>query len=88
MESFNVDDVGDEVKAKALACKTPEDILELAKSEGVSLSMDELEGVSGGWCDNPCADKVLPGPLQAQVQDRKVPENLIDGEGESLHDTG
>lgn len=62
MESFNVNDVSDEVKAKALACKTPEDILELAKSEGVSLSMDELEGVSGGWCENKEDVGPFPGP--------------------------
>ena len=33
---------------KALACKTPEELLELAKSEGYELSEDELSAISGG----------------------------------------
>ena len=41
-------------KAKALACKTPEEMLKLAQEEGYELSDEELEGVSGGWSD--CAD--------------------------------
>ena len=39
---------------KAKACKTPEDILALAKEEGISLSNEQLEAISGGtnWtCD-------------------------------------
>ncbi len=41
-----------EQQAKAKACKTPEDILALAKEEGYQLSDEELEAVSGGWCDS------------------------------------
>ena len=50
--AMNYDDLTDEQKAKALAAKTPEEILALAKEEGYELSDDELEGVSGGWCSD------------------------------------
>ena len=38
-----------ELKAKALACETPEEILALAKEEGYELTDEDLEGISGGW---------------------------------------
>ena len=43
----------DEQKAKARACKTPEEILALAAAEGYELSDDELESINGGamWGD-------------------------------------
>ena len=36
---------------KARACKTPEDVLKLAKEEGYELTDEELEAVSGGDWD-------------------------------------
>ena len=36
--------------AKVNECKTPEEILALAKEEGVTLSDEQLEAVSGGGC--------------------------------------
>ena len=42
-------DLTEEQKAKAQACKTPEDILALAKEEGYELTDAELDAVSGGW---------------------------------------
>lgn len=53
-----------ELREKAKACKTPEDIMALAKEEGYMLSDDELANVSGGgdWsCDNSC-DTYDPEP--------------------------
>ena len=41
-------DMTDEQKAKLQECKTPEEVLELAKAEGYELTDDELEAVSGG----------------------------------------
>ena len=43
-------DLTEEQKAKARACKTPEELLALAKEEGYELSDEELDAVSGGWC--------------------------------------
>ena len=50
---MNFEELTPEQKEKALACKTPEDVLALAKAEGYELSAEELEAVSGGniWGD-------------------------------------
>jgi predicted ribosomally synthesized peptide with nif11-like leader len=45
-------DISPELREKAKACTSPEELLELAKREGYKLSEDELESVSGGsWSD-------------------------------------
>ena len=41
-------DLTPEQQEKARACKTPEDMLALAKAEGYELSDEDLEAVSGG----------------------------------------
>ena len=48
-----------EQQEKARACKTPEDILALAKEEGIELTDEQLEAVSGGWdeCDTYTGEK-------------------------------
>jgi len=52
------ENASDEVKEKIRACKTPEDYLALAKSEGYELSDEDLESISGGvdWisCTSVC----------------------------------
>ena len=40
--------MSEELKAKAVACKSPEEVLELAQSEGIELSLEELDGAAGG----------------------------------------
>ena len=41
-------EISPELREKAKACTSPEELLELAKREGYKLSEDELESVSGG----------------------------------------
>ena len=53
---MNVEELSAELQEKVKACKTPEEILSLAKDEGYELSDEELEAVSGGWYF--CSDKI------------------------------
>ena len=48
MTNERFENLSDEVKAKLLACKTPEEVQEVAKAEGQELSLDDLKAVSGG----------------------------------------
>lgn len=46
-------DLTDEQKAKVKACKTVEELVELAKAEGVELTDEQLNSIAGGdgfWC--------------------------------------
>ena len=49
-------DLSPELREKAKACKTPEEMLELAKEEGYELSDEELEEIAaaGSWTDSKC----------------------------------
>ena len=50
---MNFDDLTDEQKAQVAACKTAEELVALAKAEGVELSDEQLESIAGGdsfWC--------------------------------------
>ncbi len=38
--------------AKVKACKNQEELLKLAKEEGVELNNEQLEAVNGGFCDS------------------------------------
>jgi hypothetical protein len=52
---MNYEDLSDELKEKAKACKTPEELLALAKVEGVELGDADLASIAGGepWaCGN------------------------------------
>ena len=56
------EDLSPEQLEKARACKTPEELLALAKEEGYNLTDEQLENISGGWdsCDSdydPCQTK-------------------------------
>ena len=42
-------DLSPELQEKARTCKTPEELLALAKKEGYKLSDEEMEGIAGGW---------------------------------------
>lgn len=43
------ENLSDEQKARAAACKTPEELKALAAEEGFELSDEELEGIAGGF---------------------------------------
>jgi len=46
--AMEFENISPELKAKAMACKTPEELLALAREAGVELSDEQLSAVSGG----------------------------------------
>lgn len=46
---MNFENLTPEQKEKALACKTPEELLKLAADEGYELTEEQLTSISGGW---------------------------------------
>lgn len=53
---MNFDEISNETREKLKECKTSEEIVELAQSEGIDLSEEELEAISGGsW---KCSDRM------------------------------
>ena len=58
------DELSEDLKERAKACKTPEEMLALAKDEGMVLSDEDLEQVAGGkgkWAHEECNDFVRQG---------------------------
>mgnify|MGYP002626972399 CR=1 FL=1 len=45
---MDFNDLTEDLRAKIQACKTPEEMLALAKEEGYELSDEQLEALSGG----------------------------------------
>ena len=64
------EDLSPELQEKAAACKTAEEIFALAKSEGIELSDEQLEAVSGGAlfsnfvCWLGCHDYIATGEVR------------------------
>ena len=62
---MNFDDLSDELKETARLSKTPQEFVELAKREGLKLSDEVLDAVSGGtsWSgsdsSNECSRKYI-----------------------------
>ena len=57
---MDLKDISPELREKALACKTPEEVIALAKENGAELSDEQLEAISGGsWSS--CSDDSCPG---------------------------
>ena len=53
---MSYENITDELKAKALACKSSEELVALAEEEGIELSDEQLDGIAGGsWA---CSDYV------------------------------
>ena len=58
------DELSQELKDRAKACKTPEEMLALAADEGITLSDEDLEQIAGGrgkWAHEECDDFVRQG---------------------------
>lgn len=55
--------------AKARECKSEEELLELARKEGVKLTDEQLESISGG-CGQKPKERVCPGCHSTNVQSR------------------
>jgi hypothetical protein len=53
-------DLSDEQKAKVAKCKTPEELLALAKEEGYALNDEEIDAASGGKWDGVPAHTKCP----------------------------
>ncbi len=43
------DNLSDDLKEKVKACKTMEEVMELAAKEGIELPDEVVEDISGGW---------------------------------------
>lgn len=52
---MHINDLTPELREKAVACKTPEELIALAKDEGMELTDDQLDAIAGGawncWTD-------------------------------------
>ena len=53
---MNHDNISPELRERAKACKTTEELLALAKEEGIELSDEELNAVSGGMWQSKCEE--------------------------------
>ena len=51
---MDIKDLTPEQKARAMACKTTEEIVALAKEYGIELTDAQLDNVAGGSWDEPC----------------------------------
>lgn len=47
-QNMNLEDLDPKLQERARACKTPEELVELARNEGVTLTEEQIERVSGG----------------------------------------
>ena len=85
MDFKNID-ISDELREKAKACKSPEELIELAKGEGYKLSDQDLEVVSGGqWmgcssasCDDYSCGRFL-GDSRANIDSALAHSDFVNG---------
>jgi hypothetical protein len=49
---MDLSNIPEKLMEEARNCKSPEELLALAKREGIELSDEQLEGIAGGqdWC--------------------------------------
>ena len=67
---MDFNDLTPEQQEKARACKTPGELIELAKSEGVELTDEQLECVAGGWAGDDCSELtfIIPTKIAASMR--------------------
>ena len=58
---MDFNNLSEELKQKALACKSPEEVFALAKKEGIELSEQQLDAIAGGsWVRDTCPNDTTP----------------------------
>lgn len=59
---MDFENLTEEQKAKARECRTAEELLGLVRNEGIELTDDQLDAISGGkdWDDFSCDDNECP----------------------------
>ena len=80
-------DISPELREKAKACTSPEELIELAKSEGYKLSDQDLEAVSGGsaWTSTGCKNYRDPckshnyGDTRASIDPVQAHADFVNG---------
>ena len=75
-------DISPQLREKAKACTSPEELLALAKSEGYKLSETELEAVSGGskWTECRCkSHKNWPGDAREDIDPELAHADFVNG---------
>ena len=48
---MNLKELSLELREKMLTCETKEQLIELAKDEGIELTDEQIDEISGGGCD-------------------------------------
>lgn len=80
-------DISPELREKAKACTSPEELMKLAKREGYKLTETELESVSGGdWgsCDYSCdgfrhCPYATFGDVRRGIDPEKAHDDFVNG---------
>ena len=86
MTSENMD-LSPELKEKARACTSPEELEDLAKGENLKLSIDELDSASGGTgdCPNNCMwvclrrGDYIEGDTREDVDPARAHDDFVSG---------
>ena len=80
---MDFNDISPELREKAKACTSPEELLKLAKQEGYKLSEQDLETVSGGaWADfhQSSCDRYTPhGDERADIDPALAHADFVNG---------
>lgn len=59
---MNIMDLDEDLREKAMACKTQEEMMAFAKKHGYELGEEELTRIAGGdfWCNQCAKDALCP----------------------------